>query len=39
MSLSENKGLWSGIAFLAVIAAVLVWMTVAAKPFEFKVSE
>jgi ElaB/YqjD/DUF883 family membrane-anchored ribosome-binding protein len=34
MSLSENKGLWFSIALLAVLAAVLVWIVLAAKPFE-----
>ena len=34
MSLSENKGLWFSMALLAVIAAVLAWMILAARPFE-----
>ena len=33
MSFKDNKGLWSGVAALVVIAAVLIWILASAEPF------
>ncbi len=33
MSFEDNKGLWAGVAVLAVIAAVLIWIIATAEPF------